>query len=213
MIQVRKLWATPFFTGTITRETNDSARDHLLAMQAEERADPMGNHGDLVNNWTSKDDLQTRPEFADLCEEIKTFVNASLDWLTVKRDDILINCMWANIAPLGCVHLEHIHANAQYSGVIYLQVPEGSAGTFFRDPRPAATMFAPDYHSPSNEIIGTDLSVVPEECKITMWPAWLTHGVPHSMPNPTVRRIVVSYNIMLRGLSTRHTAYLDTRNL
>jgi uncharacterized protein (TIGR02466 family) len=197
----------------ITRETNDAVRDHLLAMQAEERADPNGNHGDLVNNWTSKDDLQTRAEFAQLCEEIKTFVNESLDWLTVKREDIIINCMWANIAPLGCVHLEHIHANAQYSGVVYLNVPVGAVGTFFRDPRPAAQTFAPDYHSPSNEIIGKDLIIEPEDCKITLWPAWLAHGVPHSRPNDAVRRIVLSYNIMLRSLSTKHTARLDTRHL
>jgi uncharacterized protein (TIGR02466 family) len=213
MIQVHKLWATPLFTGMITRETNDAVRDHLLAMQAEERADPNGNHGDLVNNWTSKDDLQTRAEFAQLCEEIKTFVNESLDWLTVAREDIIINCMWANIAPLGCVHLEHIHANAQYSGVVYLNVPVGAVGTFFRDPRPAAQTFAPDYHSPSNEIIGKDLIIEPEDCKITLWPAWLAHGVPHSLPNPNVRRIVLSYNIMLRSLSTKHTARLDTRHL
>ena len=213
MIQLHKLWATPFFTGSFKRETNDAVRDHLLAMQAEQLADPLGNHGDLVNNWASPDDLQTRPEFAALCEEIRAFANGALDALTVQRDDIVINCMWANIAPLGCVHLEHIHANAQYSGVVYLQVPPGSAGTFFRDPRPAAVMFSPDYHSPSNEIIGRDLVVEPEACKITLWPAWLAHGVAHSPPDPRVRRIVLSYNIMLRGLSTKHTARLDTRNL
>jgi uncharacterized protein (TIGR02466 family) len=213
MIQVRKLWATPFFTGAISRKTNDSARDHILALQAADLDDPKGNHGDLVNNWTSSDDLHTRPEFADLCEEIRAFVNESLDWLTVARDDILINCMWANVSPLGCVHLEHIHANAQYSGVVYLQVPPGSPGTFFRDPRPAAVMFAPDYHSPSNEVIGTDMSTLPEECKITMWPAWLAHGVAHARPDFTVRRIVLSYNIMLRAQATKHTTRLDTRHL
>lgn len=213
MIQVHKLWATPFFNGKITREINDAARDAILAIQAFEAADPLGNHGDLVNNWTSPDDLQTRPEFAALCEEIKTFVNQCLDFLTVKRDDIIINCMWANVAPLGCVHLEHVHSNAQYSGVIYLQVPEGAVGTFFRDPRPAAVMFAPDYYNPSSEIIGNDLMVDPEECKITMWPAWLAHGVPTNRPNLEVRRIVLSYNIMLRGLSTKPTTRLDTRNL
>jgi uncharacterized protein (TIGR02466 family) len=206
MIQVRKLWATPFFTGTITRETNDAARDHILAMQA--TAD-----NNIVNNWTTPDDLHTRVEFEPLCAEIRTFVNESLDWLTVARDDIIINCMWANVAPLGCVHLEHVHSNAQYSGVVYLTAPQGAAGTFFRDPRAAATMFSPDYHNPSHEIIGSDFIIMPEAGKICMWPAWLAHGVGHNQPDITVKRIVVSYNIMLRGLSTKPTAYLDTRNL
>jgi len=207
MIQVHKLWATPFFAGTITRAVNDSARDSLLAIQA---ADPQA--ADNLN-WISPDDLHTRPQFAALCEEIKTFVNASLNWLTVKRDDILITCMWSNVAVVGCVHMEHVHHNAQYSGVVYLQTPPGSAGTFFRDPRPAAVMFAPDYHQPSNEIIGMDLQVEPEECKITMWPAWLAHGVDTRPLDITKKRITLSYNVMLRGQSTKPTTRLDTRQL
>lgn len=203
MIHSTKLWATPFFTGQITPETNDSARDSVLAIQAAEHA----------GNWLSPDDLHLRPEFAELCLEIREFVNAGLDLLTVVRDDILITCMWANVAPVGYVHMEHIHHNSQYSGVVYLQAPPGSAGTFFRDPRPAAQMFCPDYHSPSNEIIGMDLQVLPAAAKICMWPSWLAHGVAAVPMDLTQRRITLSYNIMLRAESTKPTTRLDTRHL
>jgi uncharacterized protein (TIGR02466 family) len=210
MIQATKLWATPFFTGEITRETNDLTRDAILAGMA---AAPPIHSGDYDMNWITPDDLHLRPEFAKICEEIRAFVNQGLDFLTVRRDDILITCMWANVAPVGYVHMEHIHANAQYSGVVYLQVPPGAAGTFFRDPRPAALMFTPDYEKPSNEIIGMDLKVEPEECKICMWPAWLAHGVDSAAIDITQRRIVLSYNIMLRAESTKLTTRLDTRHL
>ena len=211
-MNVQQLWATPLFESKITDQVCVQSRDAVMALRDIEIANPKGQHGDPAGSWVTRDNLQLLPEFFPLVEQINEFVENCLNFLTVKRESFYISCMWSNVSPVGVAHLDHIHANAFYSGLVYLKVPPGAAGTFFKDPRPAAQWFKPDYEHPSQYIIGQDLVQIPNEGKMLFWPAWLSHGVENAAYCDDLR-ITLSFNIMLRAEFNIHTTKLDTRNL
>ena len=203
MIELRPLWATPIFSTTASTNAIVKARSKILEDYARCQAQGL---------WATHDQLNLELEFADLSAEILEFANQCLDHLTVKRDSIYITCMWSNVSPVGHPHSNHQHPNSFYSGLVYLQVPPNSAGTTFRDPRPAAQVLVPEYHRPSIEFMGQDYVIPAEESKMLLWPSWVAHQVEPVKSGPGLR-ISLSFNIMLRTEITIPSLRLDTKAL
>jgi uncharacterized protein (TIGR02466 family) len=55
---------------------------------------------------------------------------------------VMTDC-WVNIMPKGVVHSLHLHPVSTISGTYYVQVPAGSSGLKFEDPRLDRFMAAP----------------------------------------------------------------------
>ena len=154
---------------------------------------------ETYGSWVTRDDLQDLPKFKELTSVLMEEAARALDILTIKRDSHYISCMWANIAPVGTAHMEHIHANSMYSGVVYLQSPEGSQPTIFADPRPGAQMLQPDYENPNPNILGARWSTAGERGGICIFPSWLPHSVqPVPATDSNIERITLSFNIMVK---------------
>lgn len=195
------LWATPLFQGHISeelrRDTNDLVLDHYNKSTKDK--DP---------SWTSNDNLQTLSQFDPLMEQLLKFSRECLNSLTIEFNKCYIPCMWANVAPVGVAHQTHNHPNCLFSGVLYLQTPEGCAGTVFTDPRPASKVLRPSYNDPSVNVLGQDFFSSPSEGKMVLFPGWLEHGVLNVPYNANEQRITLSWNIMIKGDMGQYTARL-----
>jgi uncharacterized protein (TIGR02466 family) len=156
-----------------------------------------------ASSWATRDDLQTLPEFEELTNILLGEAERALDILTISRDSHYISCMWANIATVGRVHMEHIHANSMYSGVLYLQSPKGSQPTIFADPRPGAQMLQPDYKNPNPAILGARWGTTGKRGEMVIFPSWLPHSVqpvpPGVATDDNKERITLSFNVMIKA--------------
>ena len=106
--------------------------------------------------------------------------------------------LWAAALHPGRSHNKHVHEGAICSGVLYLDLPNGSSPIVFSDPRgsprhyedyPAevpqeeATSFGPGDHShwrldeqPHAPFVG-QAAFFPKEGDVVLFPSWLTHEV------------------------------------
>src|SRR5580692_2145053 len=66
----------------------------------------------------------------------------SVEWDLRGRKLAMTDC-WVNIMPHRVVHSLHLHPLSTVSGTYYVQVPAGSPGIKFEDPRLAKFMAAP----------------------------------------------------------------------
>ena len=179
------LWSTPLFQGHVSEELRKKTNDLVLRHYDKSTKDK-------VPSWTSEDNLQSFPAFDPLMKQLVKFSSECLESLTIKFEECYIPCMWANVAPVGVAHQTHNHPNCLFSGVLYLQTPEGCAGTVFTDPRPASKVLRPSYRDPSVNVLGQDYFSSPSEGKMILFPGWLEHGV--KLNNTEKPRITISAN-------------------
>jgi hypothetical protein len=80
----------------------------------------------------------------------------------------------------------------------------------FGDPRPGAMMIEPS-HSEMHIHNMTAFVVVPEKGRLLIWPSYLSHAVEQGRANVEEDRIVLAFNLMIRGKIDRPTARLDLK--
>ena len=161
------------------------------------------------DSFVSDDMLQNRPEFKELSDLILAETAGVLDYFTAVRDSHYISNMWANITSPNHEHMMHIHPNSFLSGILYIKTPQDCGPTSFADPRPAARIIEPDYkqYGPTNSGVFTNK---PEKGGLLIWNSYLPHGVQKGSCKQNEDRIVVAFNIMLKGkISQKKTAYLE----
>ena len=95
------------------------------------------------NAWHSTTDMQNRPEYKPLINELFKMVNQVFEEEFLTRGAALGN-MWANINPPGGYNQPHVHPNAVFSGVYYVKAPPNSGRLVCQDPRPGIQTCMPD---------------------------------------------------------------------
>ena len=158
-------------------------------------------------NFVSYDDLQHSEEFKPLSDLILTESASILDYYGVVRDSHYISNMWCNITQPNHRHPVHVHPNCYLSGIIYLTAPDKCGATAFSDPRPGARIFEPNYTQMNANNAGL-FRFQPEQGVMLTWPSWLPHGVDVGFNENKEDRIVVAFNIMIKGDITTPTATL-----
>ena len=160
------------------------------------------------------DDLHKRKEFFDLYklidDEARKFFNLELG---LDNEDVYMSCMWANVQIDGCRHHVHCHPNAFYSGVIYLEIPDGPdvepGFLFFVDPRPAKLMQVGNFKK-HNWLSDRSYGFKPQLGAMLLFPSWLNHGTDIASMGAGKRRISVSFNYVLTKCS-EETMTMDHR--
>ena len=139
--------------------------------------------------------LQTvSPTFESLRKKLKRHVAnfaAAVEWDLQGRELEMTDC-WVNIMPRGTVHSLHLHPHSSLSGTYYVQVPNGSPGIKFEDPRLERFMAAPPRKLEAKREARPWVSFPAAAGQLLLFESWLRHEV---VPN-TVRaeRISVSFN-------------------
>lgn len=196
-----KLFATPIFRHKIA----DVAYIRKLAQEVlnlKEQA-----KSGSADTWCTDDNLHTLPAFKTLTDIILAESNKIFDKLTVDRTGQYIAGMWSNVSKVGRAHQQHVHPNSFYSGVIYLQVPDGAGNLFFGDPRQSSQVIVPVYKKPNPELTGSNFQVRSEEGMMYMFPSWLPHGVlPVDFKPNLPDRISIAFNVMIKADISLHSA-------
>ncbi|MFL6745717.1 MAG: TIGR02466 family protein [Sphingomicrobium sp.] len=123
-------------------------------------------------SYASLNDLPKRdPEFADLAKLLArhaaTFALECGFDLPRKPQ---LDSLWANLLKGGGQHSGHIHPHSIISGTFYVEVPAGSGGIRFEDPRLPLMMAAPPRAD-------TFVAVQPRAGLLLLWESWLRHEV------------------------------------
>jgi uncharacterized protein (TIGR02466 family) len=134
------------------------------------------------------------PTFATLERLLGRHVRAyagALDFDLTGRRLSMTDC-WANIMPRGVVHGLHLHPLSSISGTYYVQIPRGSAGIKFEDPRLDRMMAAPPRRAGCRASNRPWVVFDARPGQVILFESWLRHEVP---PNPgRGERVSVSFN-------------------
>jgi uncharacterized protein (TIGR02466 family) len=205
--QMFMLFPTPMFTGKVP---DTGMCDRIEQKLQELRAAGKGSFSPegAILAYMTPDDIHTLPEMRELVDVILEESGIILDAMAVKRDSHYITSMWANIANPNRRHFMHMHPNCLLSGLIYIKTPKNCGSTTFASPRLLSKNLEPTYWR-KNEL-NSDVFVMPaEKGRMVIWPSHIPHSVEQGSADETQERIVVAFNIMIRGLIDLPTARLQ----
>jgi len=116
-----------------------------------------------------------------------------------------IGTMWSIINPPGSANRAHVHPGCLWSGVYYIQAPEGAGNIEFVEPRTAHLMnqprFVPNQRRPKD--CWTKVRFTPVPGRMLIFPSWLYHAVDPNMTKETgdaANRIIISFNLNQRKI-------------
>jgi len=134
------------------------------------------------------------PTFAALQSQLDAHVRAfarALEFDLAGRKLAMTDC-WANVMSHRVAHGLHLHPLATISGTYYVQVPRGSAGLKFEDPRLDRQMAAPPRRRDCRPANRPWVLFDARPGQLILFESWLRHEVP---PNPgRGERVSVSFN-------------------
>jgi uncharacterized protein (TIGR02466 family) len=160
--------------------------------------------------FMTRDDIHKRAEMKELCDLVLAESGKALDFLRVKRQSHYITDMWGNITNPNHRQALHIHPNCLLSGIIYVTSPQACGPTQFADPRPGARMLEPSYTELTPYNSG-QFMIAPEKGVMVMWPSFVPHAVERGRNRTHEDRIIVAFNVMIRGAIDIPTAHLELK--
>jgi uncharacterized protein (TIGR02466 family) len=199
------LFPTGFFRGRLPDITLcDRVEKKLRAMQ---KAGEGFTANTYLRSFMTADNLQTLPEMKELVDLIMEESKVILDVYRMKRDSHYIVNMWANITSPNRRQNTHVHANCVFSGLVYIRTPKNCGSTMFFSPQHLSTAISPDFTG-KTELNTQVFSFPAEKGLMLFWPSYLPHSVDNGNANEDEDRIVVAFNIMIRGRITEPTISL-----
>jgi uncharacterized protein (TIGR02466 family) len=134
------------------------------------------------------------PTFESLRRKLNRHVAAfaaAVEWDLKDRELKMTDC-WVNIMPRHTVHGLHLHPHSTLSGTYYVQVPKGSPGTKFEDPRLDRFMAAPPRKTEARREMRPWVTFPAAAGQVVLFESWLRHEVAPNSVN--AERISVSFN-------------------
>ena len=184
---------------------------HLLeSIYAERTRDQKGiqrSNFRSLGGWHSHNDLHKEEAFASLAGYIEGAAQDVSDANGYhSRYALKIGTMWSIINPPGSSNRAHIHPGCNWSGVYYVQAPEGSGDIEFVDPRTQNLVMQPKYipnkKRPKN--CWSKVNFTPIPGKLLIFPSWLYHAVSPNMSTEkgaAGERVIISFNLTQRKIS------------
>ncbi len=159
-----------------------------------------------LGGWHSHNNLHKNKQYAPLVEKIGLAGKKMSKELGYHQDFAMqIGTMWSIINPPGSANRAHVHPGCLWSGVYYIQAPEGAGNIEFTEPRTAHLMnqprFIPNQRRPKN--CWTKVRFTPVAGRMLIFPSWLYHSVDPNMTKETgdaANRVIVSFNLNQRKI-------------
>ena len=180
---------------------NRTLLDLIYAERERDRTGVNKSHTAELGSWHSATNLQKKPEYEPLLKEVDSTLSRISQELRYAKDQALkVTTMWSIINPPGNGNRAHVHPNSLWSGVYYVQAPEGAGQIEFVDPRTVLIMNQPKYETKKKRPrdCWTKVNFKPIPGRMIIFPAWLYHGVDTNMSKEKGRagdRIIVSFNV------------------
>ena len=150
--------------------------------------------------WHSPTNMHMKEEFKPLVDELLCMATGIGTEECYTRPLMLGN-MWTNVNYPGCYNRDHMHSNADWSGVYYVQTPDNCGHLSILDPRHGANMLVPR-QKPIKEMpdrLWKSMNYYPVAGRLIMFPAYLIHGVDINRSKKKGEkgwRISVSFNFI-----------------
>jgi len=183
------------------REINARLLPRIARLREEDAAGIVRSNVAQVGAWHSDLNVHTLPEFAQLTTAIIASAQQIFDELGYDPNyGPSVDNMWVNVSPRYAYNRSHTHPNTLWSGVYYVQAPEGAGRIHFADPRAEAVVMTPRYvpDRKRRREMWTEVYYQPIEGRLILFPSWLRHEVE---PNLSAAegaegdRISISFNI------------------
>ena len=168
-------------------------REHGIAVNKSNTAE--------LGSWHSATGMHKKSEYNPLLKEINSALSRISSELCYAKDQLLkVTSMWSIINPPGNGNRAHIHPGSLWSGVYYVQAPEGAGKIEFIDPRSALIMNQPKYETKRKRPreCWTKVNFKPIPGRMVIFPAWLYHGVDSNLSKEKGRagdRVIISFNV------------------
>lgn len=195
---IRTLFTTPIYEAQLDHPALLEALAHMARTLAQDdRAGRVWSREHRYKGYTSYaslDDLPRRdPDVAALVRILDHHVAAfARECAFDLAKKLKLDSLWVNILKPGGTHSGHIHPHSVVSGTIYVEVPLGSGGLRFEDPRLPMMMAAPTRLPGAAEERRPFITVAPEVGTILLWESWLRHEVEAN--GAKAERISISFN-------------------
>ena len=154
-----------------------------------------------LGGWHSHNDLHKNPGYADLVSLVNdSTARLSEDQGYAKNQVIKIGTMWSIINPPGSSNRAHVHPGCLWSGVYYIQAPEGAGNIEFIEPRTVHLMNQPRFQANTKrpKENWTKVRFTPQPGRMLIFPSWLYHAVDPNLskePGRASHRIIISFNL------------------
>lgn len=189
---------------TLLHDAESMNKEILAAINRERDRDAKGiersNYRSL-GGWHSHNNLHKDKNFNRLTNRIhKVAAGISENLGYNKGRHLEVTTMWSISNPPGSSNRAHIHPGALWSGVYYVQAPEGAGQIEFIDPRTVNLMNYASYipNSKRKTECWTKVKVKPISGKMLFFPSWLYHSVEPNLSTLNGKdgeRVIISFNI------------------
>jgi len=190
---------TPIYSVPIWQSEYSEFEEHkeifLTAVKEYKEKNPTKeNTRSNIAGYQSPDTLQgveeLRPLFEYICQMGFRAV-ADLDFIEC---DIALTSAWLNINDSRqCMNSEHVHGDV-FSGVFYLQAPEGSGKLVLQNPAINKMWNGCQLATQKNQFTGETIRIEPVEGNIILFPSYLPHSVETN--DHDEERISISFNVI-----------------
>ena len=172
-------------------ELNSYLEKHIVEWSNQDKGVSKTN----VNGWHSQTDMNNKPEYKPLIQELFTMQNEIIQEERLDIEPRLGN-MWANINYPGGYNQMHLHPNSLFSGAYYIKASPNSGRLQLMDPRPGVQQNMPT-RKPGKipRELWRETYYDPIPGRIIMFPSWLWHKVEPNKSNDI--RISVSFNFIM----------------
>ena len=151
---------------------------------------PRSNIAGYQSPSTLQGQEELRPLFEYICQMAYKAV-ADLDFVDC---DIALTEAWLNVNDSRqCMNVEHIHGDV-FSGVFYLQAPEGSGKLAIVNPGINRMWAGCELGLQKNQFTGDRIRIEPVEGNIIIFPSYVPHFVETN--DHDEERISISFNIV-----------------
>lgn len=179
-------------------------KEILAAIRGEQERDQKGierSNFRSLGGWHSHNSLHKDPKFktlTDRAHKMLTGISSNLGYDNSRH--LRITTMWSISNPPLSSNRSHIHPGALWSGVYYVQAPEGAGQIEFTDPRVVTIMNSATYMPKQKRKTEcwTKVKIKPVAGKLLFFPSWLYHAVDPNLAQgdgPESDRVIISFNI------------------
>jgi uncharacterized protein (TIGR02466 family) len=168
----------------------------LLALAYDSRdADATGRNISNLNGWQSEDNIHLKPAVSTLLNHINECTSEIAIFLSAAEQmSFDVKACWININSEGARNAPHIHGNSHFSGVYYINVPEGAGEIQFFDPNSTARQCFSFPFKAETLRNCHEVRYAAVEGRMLIFPGYLMHEVLEN--TGTGDRVSISFNIV-----------------
>lgn len=206
MPDIIPLFSTPLYKDRVSFDQKIMSKIESLKYLPHDADDSTDGSLTTEKNILSRGDFRQIKNLID--DHVRHYV---FDILQIRKLNLFISNSWINKHKPGDGARDHIHTNSIFSGVLYLNVPEGDAGNIsFHLPFivPTYTTSTLDPETKENNLFNSRVwNITPKTGDILIFPSHLMHGVATNTTKEN--RYSLAFNYFVKGeISNQKTSEL-----